>query len=290
MLFNHHIITGQIDTEGHSPSSMMAELVAIWQALRKATTMDCENYVLFTDSMSGLLALKSNKNIDHLWIISNIQKMYIILKEQNKSINFMWVPSHIGIQGNEMVDQVASILQRESREEVPYHVIDVAPPPSIKDFKNYTKCMITKNWIKSINWGSRKHYSDMNPEYKAPNIDHMKRLTQIRIIHLRADINKLCSFRCTNLCSYCGENFSTEHYLLHCPHTSKYKDMLTLGLEPHQVYAPAKLLTALILGAQDAAGYPIIKDMVMEAAPKFSCAIESHQHAEYFPWYLQEPS
>ena len=60
-----------------------------------------EEFMIITDSLSSLQALKSQKLNNP--IVSNILHMCHYLSG-HKDIIFCWVPSHIGIQGNERAD------------------------------------------------------------------------------------------------------------------------------------------------------------------------------------------
>ena len=60
--------------------------------------------MIITDSLSSLQALKSQKLNNP--IVSNILHMCHYLSG-HKDIIFCWVPSHIGIQGNERADVLA---------------------------------------------------------------------------------------------------------------------------------------------------------------------------------------
>ena len=62
-------------------------------------------FVIFTDSLSSLMALKGQHF--HYPYIFNIIDQYTHLLKLNKTVVFAWVPSHVGIQGNEKADTLA---------------------------------------------------------------------------------------------------------------------------------------------------------------------------------------
>ena len=62
-------------------------------------------YIIFTDSLSCLHALKFIK-LEHPLIGMVIRKC-VFLHFANKDITFCWVPSHVGIMGNEKADSAA---------------------------------------------------------------------------------------------------------------------------------------------------------------------------------------
>ena len=61
--------------------------------------------MIFSDSLSALQALGKLKT-DHPLLIQ-IQELFHKINTDQKEIVFMWVPGHVGIQGNEAADRVA---------------------------------------------------------------------------------------------------------------------------------------------------------------------------------------
>ena len=81
-----------------------AELLAIEAAIEYIWDSSDEEFMFITDSLSSLQALKSQKLNNP--IVSNILHMCHYLSG-HKDIVFCWVPSLIGIQGNERTDVLA---------------------------------------------------------------------------------------------------------------------------------------------------------------------------------------
>ena len=81
-----------------------AELLAIEAAIEYISESSDEEFMIITDSLSSLQALKSQKLNNP--IVSNILHMCHYLSG-HKDIVSCWVPSHIGIQGNERADVLA---------------------------------------------------------------------------------------------------------------------------------------------------------------------------------------
>ena len=86
-------------------SIFTAETKSVDRALDFISTCNNNNkFIIFSDSLSVLKAMNhtSSKNPQ---IQKLLEKCHELLA--NKEIVLCWIPSHIGLQGNEMVDQQA---------------------------------------------------------------------------------------------------------------------------------------------------------------------------------------
>ena len=81
-----------------------AELTAILLALSHIQSNPNTNYIILSDSQSALKAIDS-RNLDHPHILSIYQSIHPF--NTKVDIIFCWVPSHVGIPGNELADQAA---------------------------------------------------------------------------------------------------------------------------------------------------------------------------------------
>jgi ribonuclease HI len=88
-----------------SASIFTAELQAIRMAFDFVEISNDQHFVIFTDSLSSLLALKGRK-CGHPYIVELLEA-YSNLVEQHKNVVLAWIPSHTGIQGNDKADTLA---------------------------------------------------------------------------------------------------------------------------------------------------------------------------------------
>ena len=81
-----------------------SELVALHKALCFIEVCESARHVVFSDSLSSLLALRAF-NSSHP-ILKDILLLLTSLEDAGKSIIFCWIPGHVGVSGNELADQV----------------------------------------------------------------------------------------------------------------------------------------------------------------------------------------
>ncbi|XP_025418121.1 uncharacterized protein LOC112688914 [Sipha flava] len=89
-------------------SSYTAECHAIIESLLLISTLITNKFLIITDSLSCLQALASNVfNTPNSPLIITIRSLLHTLTELNFNIQFLWVPGHTGISGNETADSLA---------------------------------------------------------------------------------------------------------------------------------------------------------------------------------------
>lgn len=123
-----------------SCSIYTAEAFAIERALIWTTEMNMGDIVIISDSKSVLQAinnfgLKNYKNA----IICNIKKLVNNLSKKHVSVTFIWTKGHVGITGNEIVDQAAKEATKLS---------EICIVSSNNDIIQNQKQNIWKNWEK----------------------------------------------------------------------------------------------------------------------------------------------
>ncbi|KYQ59915.1 hypothetical protein ALC60_01010 [Trachymyrmex zeteki] len=88
-------------------SVFTSEAWAIYNALLFALHNDLSRIVIVSDSKSVLDSLAGFRNRTNNYIISYIRVLIEEAKFRNTQVSFIWVPSHCGIQDNEIADQLA---------------------------------------------------------------------------------------------------------------------------------------------------------------------------------------
>ena len=116
-------------------SIFTAEVTAIDLALDTIAESDDDHFIIFSDSLSLLLSIH-NKKMDNPLILQLLQKLHH-LSCAHKTIHLCWIPSHIGIRGNEATDMAAkeSLDQDITASQVPY-----------TDLKSHINHFISSKW------------------------------------------------------------------------------------------------------------------------------------------------
>ena len=82
-----------------------AEMHAIFLALDHVETSESSQFLIFSDSKSVLQSLQGKDWKNPL--TQKVLERHHRLRNQHKNIKFCWIPSHIGIDGNEAADTAA---------------------------------------------------------------------------------------------------------------------------------------------------------------------------------------
>ena len=88
-------------------SIFTAEANAIEMALNATKKSKNNSFLILSDSLSCLTALMSSETKNPI-ILKLKLKMHIILSK-GINISFLWIPSHVGIEGNEMADELVKV-------------------------------------------------------------------------------------------------------------------------------------------------------------------------------------
>ena len=199
-------------------SIFSAELHAIKMANEIIKSSSARNFVVFTDSRSVLDALHPRN--DHPLIRQILYEINII-QDQEKRIEYCWVPSHVGIAGNDRADAKAKSATSRSPELIPIHYQDYYP--SIKLHINRRR---QEEWT-----DSEQKLVEIKPtiEHWAPT-PGLRRREEVILNRLRTGHSLLTHGylmddsvpRIPPVCEYCNNSILTiKHILVQCPNLSR---------------------------------------------------------------------
>ncbi|UYV79930.1 hypothetical protein LAZ67_18001125, partial [Cordylochernes scorpioides] len=155
-------------------SVFRSELIAIYEALKSIRNTNYQDIWILTDSRSAIQHLshtgelrdKVSRNI-----IGYLQKL-----SKTSKIHLQWIPSHVGIEGNEAADVLA---KKGAKEPLPQK-----NKLTFKEIETIAKTKINKNWRipPKHSW-----YSGVNPggALNIRNRQHQTTLTRFRTGHLK---------------------------------------------------------------------------------------------------------
>jgi len=224
-------------------SSTQAELGAIFKVLENILTskVNC-GIVIFCDSMSALQTLQSQPStLDPLTY--DIVRLALYLTVNRKiSISMHWIPSHIGLEYNEKVDDWA-------KQGTLKDTIDFVIPATVGQIKSTLKRRIKQTTLEELNTivsspGTNartlptlvKRYLQVNPRLSQQTQLSSHPRVQRDINRLRLGVDSWCYTHKTHtICSYCKLRFTPEHYLCTCPVTSSNMMLQCLTPEEHSL-------------------------------------------------------
>lgn len=192
------------------------EALAVFYALVKTPIPN--NVLILTDSLSVATAVNSLPSSNP--IVSGIQSMMA-----SRRVVLMWVPSHVGIEGNEMVDRLAKN--------------PVSPVPfqhcSYFDFVNYCKSrwyLREQRLWDSSNDKLRAIQSSRINSIPFPSLPRnlSVKLTRLRLGHCKFSHSYLMDKSLPPICPFCYLPLSVDHILSACTSVFVLSQKIRFGL------------------------------------------------------------
>ena len=188
-----------------------AELQALLLSLKLMYQSHFKKFLVFSDSLSALQAI-SHRNLNHPMLL-DFFKLHSMLCSDDYDITFVWIPSHVGIRGNEIVDSLArqAVVEERSDSSVPFS--DLKPLVT-----NYIKKEWQKEWdLQSDNklYKIRPKLHEHLPGYFGSRREEVV-LTRLHVGHCRLTHSFYFTQEDRPWCFACDEQLSVEHILLSC--------------------------------------------------------------------------
>ncbi|GFV77800.1 RNA-directed DNA polymerase from mobile element jockey [Trichonephila clavipes] len=219
-----------------SCSIFTAEAVAIYRALQLIDSTMPRKYCIYTDSMSVLEALENYHDRRHP-VVCTILDITSRLYSKGFDIVFCWLPSHVGIIGNEQADSAAKSATTH---------LPLAVP--LSDMKRVILHHIFQIWQESWSQQLDNKLHSVKPVIGAWPVMPLRRtdvkLTRLRIGHTRFTHRHLLFGERAPECPSCHVSYTVHHILIDCPVFNHHRitffnsSHLTLpdlvGEQPHQ--------------------------------------------------------
>lgn len=136
---------------------MCIELIAIAEAISYLNFFQAEDYVILTGSKSAFQHLiRCTANYNGLPIAYRILVGVNTMKNENKNVRLQWIPSHVRIRGNEVVDRRAreALVDGIHMDWVPYYndILTVVKEDCRSRWKQYfdERSLSKGIWYKTI--------------------------------------------------------------------------------------------------------------------------------------------
>ncbi|XP_074028319.1 uncharacterized protein [Leptinotarsa decemlineata] len=193
-------------------SIFSGETLAILQTVKHISTLETEKSLIITDSLSAIKGIQQiySKNPT----ILDIKEILHQLTISNKEVVIVWVPSHVGISGNENADRVA-------REAVNEWVKPVEHRLWIGDVKSFIKVQMKEQWQNEWQRKLSKLKEIKNSVEPWRNLpakrSHQVIISRLRIGHTRYTHDHIFKKEPKKMCVNCTVPVSVRHILVECP-------------------------------------------------------------------------
>ena len=197
-------------------SIFSAEMKALLLALRMVYQSRGEKFLILSDSLSSLIAIQERK-LDHPFLIDFFEWHTKVFNE-GKQVELAWIPSHVGIKGNEAADTAA---KEALSEELPDN-----QRTKFADLKagtaSYIKQASQAEWEKEGEGDKPNKLFQIQPVRSDPlprscrNRKEESVLTRLHIGHTYITHRHRLRNEAEPICIGCDEPLTVEHILVRC--------------------------------------------------------------------------
>ncbi len=219
-------ITRGTEVCGRTPdhcSTLQTELVAIQMALEHAHHQQEPTVVLHTDSRAGLQVLQQPHPKDNVGLVTAILGSLQSITAQGRRVKLNWIPSHVGVLGNEAADAAAK--RAAGGPQVTRHVT-----PSLSQVKararraaarhaHLTHRQLAGRKRQAAWYAAATDYQPLSASQQQPRADGVL-LQRVRLGYCTRE--ELYDDFQGQECDHCGRHsrHPLVHYLLSCPATA----------------------------------------------------------------------
>jgi len=235
-----------------------SELIAILKALCFIQVSGEPRHVVVSDSLSSLIALRAFNPSDPL--VKDIALKLTSLAEEGKEVSFCWIPSHVGIAGNELADAAA-------RRAADRPCTRSVPVPA-RDYRQSISAYLRAAWQSRWDTEQQNKLRQIKPRLGSwPSSCRRARreevaLCRLRVGHTLATHRYLLCGEDKPRCSRCGSDLSVRHVLVSCRcyaterlrHFGPHRG----GLSMLQLIGDASVYIGSVFRFLDAIGFKII--------------------------------
>ncbi|XP_078051398.1 uncharacterized protein LOC144477544 [Augochlora pura] len=195
-------------------SILTAETIAIQQAFKIAANCSNEHYIILSDSKNAILSVTDKTRTDDLTL--DILETNHEATEKGKKIILAWIPSHVGIFGNNQADTAA----KEATTLSPPRITHKTTPA---DLQKVFKKRLLSHWNNEWKHFARPHALEVHEGFLkeisiTANLNRQQQvaINRIRIGHSKLTHSFLISKTSPPLCDICNSQITIKHILLNC--------------------------------------------------------------------------
>ena len=200
-------------------SSLQTELIAINQALVLAAELSSTaKLVILTDSLGSIQTLQHTQPPDNRALIHSIIHALTI---RSARTTIIWVPSHVGVPGNEEADKLAGLALKLTAPTIDLPKLSISQQKA--NIAKYTHAFLDNyyyyNEAKSTTFHNYAERTALMPIKIPPN----KRFNETLIYYFFLTYENSAQY--TNrdrTCPYCPATYSLKHLLFQCPATKNH--------------------------------------------------------------------
>ena len=194
-------------------SIFSAELHALYLALDRVETTDDErNFIIFSDSKSALQAI-SGQDWTHPLVLYILECLNWLVHYQENRILFYWIPSHVGIIGNDKADTAAKagLSKRVTNVPIPYG-----------DFRKHINVLLKHKWQSQWDEAVNNKLYEIHPQLglwpAGSRIIRLEEsvLTRSRSSHTHLTLCFLLKGEDPPQCTACDCQLTVKHILFEC--------------------------------------------------------------------------
>ena len=220
----------------NTASTMQTELIALQQALQHSITYGEGPVTIHTDCKSAIQALQAKRVMENKDLILDIKNLLYQHKSVDRLVTINWIPSHIGISGNDKADELAKSTKFISN-------VQISIQPTRSQIKSLTVPKLRANMINDIRYHAAQGSPSANWYLQATNLiphnvtKHTNREEAVIMHRLRLGYKASWEIvtRTNRPCNHCDAE--TEHpllhYLLECPFTADLRGNRLLPAADH---------------------------------------------------------
>ncbi|XP_062542195.1 uncharacterized protein LOC134210183 [Armigeres subalbatus] len=207
-----------------------AELHALSVALQFVVEGKLYNYVIYTDSMTACQMLEDAVEANKAETLLK----YIIETARKWRITFQWIPSHVGISGNEVADQLA----REGLTQTAVLEHQLFAKDVMRELARQ-KTVAAQRWYEDYSKEKGKMFFELHKQLQDKPWYHDKELKgqEVRLLnrlmtgHTYAR-NWLAKMKIIDDgdCELCDEEETSEHTILFCPDSATSEPDIVLNV------------------------------------------------------------